>query len=223
MMIEPATYLAALVADVHRAGGTFVVRRFADANEIMAVPEPAVVNHTGLGTAALFGDPELVPLKGQLTVLLPQPEVDYATLAGDLYMFARTAHSPRRHARARGRYARTEPRGEARDPRGARALLRGRRGARWHLTGSFPFGRPARRGTALPAHARPGARGRVRASGARDGHRAPATGIGLRRRACGSGDGRPAARGGCGLASPSGLARGGMARRRMVSSCLMLA
>jgi glycine/D-amino acid oxidase-like deaminating enzyme len=48
-----------------------------------------VVNCTGLGAGALFGDPELVPVKGQLHVLLPQPEVDYAVLAGDLYMFSR--------------------------------------------------------------------------------------------------------------------------------------
>jgi glycine/D-amino acid oxidase-like deaminating enzyme len=48
-----------------------------------------VVNCTGLGAGALFGDTELTPMKGQLTVLLPQPEVDYAILAGDLYMFAR--------------------------------------------------------------------------------------------------------------------------------------
>jgi D-amino-acid oxidase len=32
----------------------------------------------------------LVPLKGQLTFLLPQPEVNYALLAGDLYMFSRS-------------------------------------------------------------------------------------------------------------------------------------
>ena len=36
-----------------------------------------------------FFSAELVAVKGQLTVLLPQPEVDYAVLAGDLYMFSR--------------------------------------------------------------------------------------------------------------------------------------
>ena len=35
-------------------------------------------------------DKELVPIKGQLTVLLPQPEVDYIVLAGDYYMFPRS-------------------------------------------------------------------------------------------------------------------------------------
>ena len=30
------------------------------------------------------------PLKGQLTILLPQPEVDYIVLNGDYYMFPRS-------------------------------------------------------------------------------------------------------------------------------------
>lgn len=36
-----------------------------------------------------FGDAELTPLKGQLEVLLPQPEVEYAVGMDDLYMFPR--------------------------------------------------------------------------------------------------------------------------------------
>jgi glycine/D-amino acid oxidase-like deaminating enzyme len=66
-----------------------VVRRFAAAAELATLPEPAIVNCTGLGARELFGDEELRPLKGQLTVLLPQAEVDYALLYEDLYSFAR--------------------------------------------------------------------------------------------------------------------------------------
>jgi D-amino-acid oxidase len=90
MMIEPATYLPALLADVRLAGGSIAVRRFASVAELATLPEPVIINCTGLGAAELFGDPELQPIKGQLTVLLPQPEVDYAVLAGQLYMFARS-------------------------------------------------------------------------------------------------------------------------------------
>ena len=50
---------------------------------------PLIFNCTGLGAKALFEDAELTPVKGQLTILLPQPEVEYAVLAGDLYMFPR--------------------------------------------------------------------------------------------------------------------------------------
>ena len=36
------------------------------------------MNCTGLGAKTLFGDEELVPVKGQLTVLVPQAEVTYS-------------------------------------------------------------------------------------------------------------------------------------------------
>jgi len=66
-----------------------VVREFRDRQEIATLPEPVIVNCTGLGAKALFADEELTPVKGQLTVLLPQAEIDYATLPPDLYMFPR--------------------------------------------------------------------------------------------------------------------------------------
>jgi glycine/D-amino acid oxidase-like deaminating enzyme len=89
MMIEPSIYLDAVLRDVRLAGGSIVVRQFEAAGDLAALPEPTIVNCTGLGARALFGDDELTPIKGQLTVLLPQPEVDYAVLKGDLYMFSR--------------------------------------------------------------------------------------------------------------------------------------
>jgi D-amino-acid oxidase len=71
------------------AGGRIVVREFASANDLAQLPEPLIVNCTGLGSGTLFGDKGIHPVKGQLTVLLPQPEVDYNLLAGGGYMFPR--------------------------------------------------------------------------------------------------------------------------------------
>lgn len=48
------------------------------------------INCTGLGAAALFGDEQLTPAKGQLTILFPQPEVDYIAIQSGLYMFPRS-------------------------------------------------------------------------------------------------------------------------------------
>ena len=48
-----------------------------------------ILNCTGLGAKALFGDEELEPVRGQLTFLLPQPEVDYIVITDGLYMFPR--------------------------------------------------------------------------------------------------------------------------------------
>jgi len=89
MVIEPPVYLSAVMRDFQIAGGKIAVREFGDVREVISLPEPVVMNCTGLGARALFQDEELTPVKGQLTVLLPQPEIDYVTLMGDLYMVPR--------------------------------------------------------------------------------------------------------------------------------------
>jgi glycine/D-amino acid oxidase-like deaminating enzyme len=89
MMVEPPVYLQAMVEDFLSAGGTVSVRAFADRSEVAALPERVVFNCTGLGARALFGDEALVPVKGQLVVLLPQAEVNYNLLNDGLYMFPR--------------------------------------------------------------------------------------------------------------------------------------
>jgi glycine/D-amino acid oxidase-like deaminating enzyme len=82
MRIEPSIYLDALVADVIANGGRVVIRRFDTPRDLMTLEEGVVINCTGLGAKALFDDPELVPLKGQLIVLIPQEEVTYSTNGG---------------------------------------------------------------------------------------------------------------------------------------------
>ena len=79
--IEPSIYLDALVRDFLQFGGRIRIRRFGDRRELAALDEPVVLNCTGLGALDLFDDPELMPLKGQLTVLVPQAEVDYSVSA----------------------------------------------------------------------------------------------------------------------------------------------
>ena len=82
MRIEPSIYLDALVADVIAHGGRSVIRKFDSARELSSLEEPVIVNCTGLGAKALFNDSELMPLKGQLVVLIPQEEVTYSTNGG---------------------------------------------------------------------------------------------------------------------------------------------
>src|SRR5262245_40944406 len=90
MLIEPPIYLTAMERDVRLAGGRIVIRELRSREELQALPEPVLVNCTGLGAKALFGDEELEPVRGQLTFLLPQPEVDYIVISGGhLYMFPR--------------------------------------------------------------------------------------------------------------------------------------
>lgn len=90
LLVEPPIYLAAMLDEFELGGGKIVVGEIADRNAIAALPEKLVFNCTGLGARALFQDEELTPVKGQLTFLLPQPEVQYALLADELYMFSRS-------------------------------------------------------------------------------------------------------------------------------------
>lgn len=77
MSIDPSEYLDALVKDFLLFGGRIVIRTFDSPRDLMSLTEPVVINSTGLGSLTLFGDQELVPIKGQLSVIVPQPEVDY--------------------------------------------------------------------------------------------------------------------------------------------------
>ena len=88
MLIEPQTYLNALLRDFYIAGGKVVVKEFHNRREILRLPEPIIFNCTGLGARGLFDDQKLGPVRGQLVVLLPQAEIDYCYLSSG-YMFPR--------------------------------------------------------------------------------------------------------------------------------------
>ena len=88
MLIEPSIYLSALLRDFYIAGGRVVIREFRNRREIARLRESVVFNCTGLGSRELFEDEELEPVRGQLEILLPQPEIDYSYLSSG-YMFPR--------------------------------------------------------------------------------------------------------------------------------------
>jgi D-amino-acid oxidase len=93
MMIEPPVYLNALMQDFYLAGGKIVVRTFDTQRDVNQLKEKVIINCTGLGAGKLFNDTEIMPIRGQLNVLLPQPEIDYAYILPSyddlLYMFPR--------------------------------------------------------------------------------------------------------------------------------------
>jgi glycine/D-amino acid oxidase-like deaminating enzyme len=74
--------------DHKNAGGQIVQRELTSA-DVARLEERVIVNCTGLGAAALFGDDEMYPIKGQLSILPPQPDVDYIALAYGHYLFPR--------------------------------------------------------------------------------------------------------------------------------------
>jgi glycine/D-amino acid oxidase-like deaminating enzyme len=89
MYVEMGRYLRQMLRDFQIAGGKVQVRNFATPADIATLPESLVFNCTGLGSHQLFGDTALRPARGQLAILEPQPEVQYALTGGPGYMFPR--------------------------------------------------------------------------------------------------------------------------------------
>ena len=90
MLIEPATYLTTLLGEARGAGAKIEIREFLGEADVLSLPENLIFNCSGLGAGGLFGDEELMPIKGQLSVLIPQPAVDYNLISDLFYMFPRT-------------------------------------------------------------------------------------------------------------------------------------
>jgi len=89
MYVETGHFLRQTMRDISIAGGKFEVREFPNPQAILGLAETLVFNCTGLGSRDLFNDQELHPARGQLAILLPQPEVRYALSGGPGYMFPR--------------------------------------------------------------------------------------------------------------------------------------
>jgi len=93
MMIDIPIYINALLEDFYIRGGKTEVRYFDSIQDIALLPERVIMNCTGLGARKLLNDDELIPVKGQLSILMPQPEIDYSYVASSegklLYMLPR--------------------------------------------------------------------------------------------------------------------------------------
>lgn len=77
MLFNIPVYLQKLTDDFFRFGGKIIIREFSTLEEVDALAEKCIVNCTGLGAKSLFNDDELLPISGQLSFLIPQPEINY--------------------------------------------------------------------------------------------------------------------------------------------------
>lgn len=103
MLMEPNTFLPAVQRDFLLQGGRIVVRIFHAPSQVAALHEGAIFNCTGLGSRALFGDPMLEPVRGQLTILEPQRCRLYLSCerAATLHVPAQRRHRAWRNVRSR--------------------------------------------------------------------------------------------------------------------------
>jgi D-amino-acid oxidase len=90
MTFNIASYSHLLMADFLAAGGTFVHREFHEASELGHLPEKVVINCPGYGARALWKDESIVPVRGQIGWLIPQPEIDYSLYYKNVSMIPRS-------------------------------------------------------------------------------------------------------------------------------------
>lgn len=78
LVFNVASYADRLMQLFLLRGGHLVRRAFADRAAVLALAEPVIVNCMGYGAKAIWGDTSLVPVRGQIGWLMPQPEARYA-------------------------------------------------------------------------------------------------------------------------------------------------
>lgn len=71
------SYINKHLTDFLSFGGKVVIKDFKSLEDVDALPEKCIVNCTGLGSMALFNDTEMMPIAGQLSFLIPQPDFNY--------------------------------------------------------------------------------------------------------------------------------------------------
>jgi glycine/D-amino acid oxidase-like deaminating enzyme len=76
-MFNLAEYGHVLTNDFLLGGGRFEMMEFHTPADLAVLKQKVVINCTGYGARALWKDESIVPVRGQLAVLIPQPEVTY--------------------------------------------------------------------------------------------------------------------------------------------------
>jgi glycine/D-amino acid oxidase-like deaminating enzyme len=77
MMFNLSAYTRLLVHDFRENGGRIEIAEFRTPDDFSRISQKTLINATGYGARALFGDQSLTPVRGQLARVIPQPEVSY--------------------------------------------------------------------------------------------------------------------------------------------------
>jgi glycine/D-amino acid oxidase-like deaminating enzyme len=77
LMFNLPAYSRMLLGDFRSGGGRIIVDEFHSPAEFARIPQKTLVNCTGYGARALMNDASVIPVRGQLTHVMPQPEAFY--------------------------------------------------------------------------------------------------------------------------------------------------
>ncbi|AIF45836.1 FAD-dependent oxidoreductase [Dyella japonica] len=90
LMFNISSYANYLMNEYLAAGGKIEIREFEHPEQLQQLPERTLVNATGYGARALFGDESVIPVRGQTARLIPQPEVTYGLRSQNLSVVPRS-------------------------------------------------------------------------------------------------------------------------------------
>jgi hypothetical protein len=80
LMFNLTAYTRLLMSDFIANGGKLEIAEFHTPEDFAKLREKTLINATGYGARALFGDTTITPVRGQLARAIPQPEVDYGLI-----------------------------------------------------------------------------------------------------------------------------------------------
>ncbi|RXZ66161.1 FAD-dependent oxidoreductase [Pelagerythrobacter rhizovicinus] len=89
MVFNVASYADRLAQLFMLRGGRMIRRAFPDRTAVLALPETVIVNCMGYGAKDIWGDSGMVPVRGQIGWLIPQPEARYAVYYGGVNAISR--------------------------------------------------------------------------------------------------------------------------------------
>ncbi len=84
-----AGYSRQLLTDFLIEGGKLERIEFHSPSELTQIPQNVIINATGYGARALWKDESIVPVRGQIAWLIPQPEVNYGVMYKGVYILSR--------------------------------------------------------------------------------------------------------------------------------------
>nr|WP_070961201.1 FAD-dependent oxidoreductase [Hyphomonas sp. Mor2] len=90
MVFNVAAYTERLVRDFFAFGGRMERRSFGDRAAALSLDQKVILNCTGYGAKALWGADDLVPVRGQINWMPPQPEARYGLFYGSVYVLSRS-------------------------------------------------------------------------------------------------------------------------------------
>jgi len=89
LIFNIADYARQLLNDFLIAGGQIETREFHSPADLAALSQPVIINCTGYDARKLFADESIIPIRGQIGWLVPQPEVNYNLYYQDLILISR--------------------------------------------------------------------------------------------------------------------------------------